>query len=191
MLSKILLHGVDFLNVERVQFIRDCAHGAPGSSFGRASAPYTEDMSSLQRPWVRFHPRPFAACSSPSLSPPFPVHIFNCLSVKPRKSPPKNLLKKETAHTFSLWEMFTISCPPPDIQVGDQIIEINGESTRDMTHARAIELIKSGGRRVRLLLKRGTGQVPEYGKYQNLHPKELSVPSGSFLNSQTVLSSLS
>ncbi|KAM5204449.1 membrane-associated guanylate kinase, WW and PDZ domain-containing protein 2 isoform 1-T1 [Hipposideros larvatus] len=48
------------------------------------------------------------------------------------------------------------------MRVGDQIIEINGESTRDMTHARAIEVIKSGGRRVRLLLKRGTGQVPEY-----------------------------
>ncbi|KAM3587552.1 uncharacterized protein V6R79_008829 [Siganus canaliculatus] len=48
------------------------------------------------------------------------------------------------------------------MRVGDQIIEINGDSTRDMTHARAIELIKSGGRRVRLLLKRGTGQVPEY-----------------------------
>ncbi|XP_039524177.1 membrane-associated guanylate kinase, WW and PDZ domain-containing protein 2a isoform X4 [Pimephales promelas] len=48
------------------------------------------------------------------------------------------------------------------MRVGDQIIEINGETTRDMTHARAIELIKSGGRRVRLLLKRGTGQVPEY-----------------------------
>ncbi|TST22532.1 Membrane-associated guanylate kinase, WW and PDZ domain-containing protein 2 [Bagarius yarrelli] len=47
-------------------------------------------------------------------------------------------------------------------QVGDQIIEINGESTRDMTHTHAIELIKSGGNRVRLLLKRGTGQVPEY-----------------------------
>lgn len=54
-------------------------------------------------------------------------------------------------------------------QVGDQIIEINGETTRDMTHARAIELIKSGGRRVRLLLKRGTGQVPDYGK-NHLHP---------------------
>uniref|UniRef100_A0A8C2DD18 Membrane-associated guanylate kinase, WW and PDZ domain-containing protein 1 n=1 Tax=Cyprinus carpio TaxID=7962 RepID=A0A8C2DD18_CYPCA len=51
------------------------------------------------------------------------------------------------------------------MRVGDQIIEINGESTRDMTHARAIELIKSGGRRVRLLLKRGTGQVPEYGRF--------------------------
>ncbi|XP_031439054.1 membrane-associated guanylate kinase, WW and PDZ domain-containing protein 2a isoform X4 [Clupea harengus] len=48
------------------------------------------------------------------------------------------------------------------MRVGDQIIEINGETTRDMTHGRAIELIKSGGRRVRLLLKRGTGQVPEY-----------------------------
>ncbi|XP_059843224.1 membrane-associated guanylate kinase, WW and PDZ domain-containing protein 2a isoform X12 [Hypanus sabinus] len=49
------------------------------------------------------------------------------------------------------------------MKVGDQIIEINGENTREMTHSRAIELIKSGGRRVRLLLKRGTGQVPEYG----------------------------
>lgn len=37
-----------------------------------------------------------------------------------------------------------------------------------MTHARAIELIKSGGRRVRLLLKRGTGQVPEYGGFSSL-----------------------
>uniref|UniRef100_F6PQQ3 Membrane associated guanylate kinase, WW and PDZ domain containing 2 n=1 Tax=Ornithorhynchus anatinus TaxID=9258 RepID=F6PQQ3_ORNAN len=53
------------------------------------------------------------------------------------------------------------------MRVGDQIIEINGESTRDMTHARAIELIKSGGRRVRLLLKRGTGQVPEYGGFSH------------------------
>ncbi|XP_041966468.1 membrane-associated guanylate kinase, WW and PDZ domain-containing protein 2 isoform X2 [Alosa sapidissima] len=57
------------------------------------------------------------------------------------------------------------------MRVGDQIIEINGESTRDMSHARAIELIKAGGRRVRLLLKRGTGQVPEYG----LVPSNLSM----------------
>ncbi|XP_069484136.1 membrane-associated guanylate kinase, WW and PDZ domain-containing protein 2 isoform X7 [Ambystoma mexicanum] len=58
------------------------------------------------------------------------------------------------------------------MRVGDQIIEINGESTRDMTHARAIELIKSGGRKVRLLLKRGTGQVPEYDE-----PNSWSSPS--------------
>ncbi|KAF1399548.1 Membrane-associated guanylate kinase, WW and PDZ domain-containing protein 2, partial [Spheniscus mendiculus] len=60
------------------------------------------------------------------------------------------------------------------VKVGDQIIEINGESTRDMTHARAIELIKSGGRRVRLLLKRGTGQVPEYDE-----PNSWSAPSAT------------
>ncbi|XP_077009852.1 membrane-associated guanylate kinase, WW and PDZ domain-containing protein 2 isoform X4 [Tamandua tetradactyla] len=62
------------------------------------------------------------------------------------------------------------------MRIGDQIIEINGESTRDMTHARAIELIKSGGRRVRLLLKRGTGQVPEYeslfGPYLQHQPRQ-------------------
>uniref|UniRef100_A0A8C6TPK1 Membrane associated guanylate kinase, WW and PDZ domain containing 2b n=1 Tax=Neogobius melanostomus TaxID=47308 RepID=A0A8C6TPK1_9GOBI len=46
------------------------------------------------------------------------------------------------------------------MRVGDQIIEINGDSTRDMTHARAIELIK-----------RGTGQVPDYG----LVPSNLSM----------------
>uniref|UniRef100_G3PDZ0 Membrane-associated guanylate kinase, WW and PDZ domain-containing protein 2 n=1 Tax=Gasterosteus aculeatus aculeatus TaxID=481459 RepID=G3PDZ0_GASAC len=59
------------------------------------------------------------------------------------------------------------------MRVGDQIIEINGDSTRDMTHARAIELIKAGGRRVRLLLKRGTGQVPEYGGFSRSDSRAL------------------
>ncbi|XP_061679573.1 membrane-associated guanylate kinase, WW and PDZ domain-containing protein 2-like isoform X2 [Syngnathoides biaculeatus] len=65
------------------------------------------------------------------------------------------------------------------MRVGDQIIEINGDSTRDMTHARAIELIKAGGRRVRLLLKRGTGQVPEYdcvGPWDSLPTIHASLP---------------
>uniref|UniRef100_A0A672ZGW6 Membrane associated guanylate kinase, WW and PDZ domain containing 2a n=1 Tax=Sphaeramia orbicularis TaxID=375764 RepID=A0A672ZGW6_9TELE len=67
------------------------------------------------------------------------------------------------------------------MRVGDQIIEINGETTRDMTHARAIELIKSGGRRVRLLLKRGTGQVPEYGKYRALQANFLGLQDHFFV----------
>lgn len=39
-----------------------------------------------------------------------------------------------------------------------------------MKHARAIELIKNGGRKVRLFLKRGDGSVPEYGgsNYENI-----------------------
>ncbi|KAM8982531.1 membrane-associated guanylate kinase, WW and PDZ domain-containing protein 2 isoform 8-T8 [Sarcophilus harrisii] len=71
------------------------------------------------------------------------------------------------------------------MRVGDQIIEINGESTRDMTHARAIELIKSGGRRVRLLLKRGTGQVPEYDE-----PNSWGSPSAASTGLPEVVTSL-
>nr|XP_020840152.1 membrane-associated guanylate kinase, WW and PDZ domain-containing protein 2 isoform X5 [Phascolarctos cinereus] len=71
------------------------------------------------------------------------------------------------------------------MRVGDQIIEINGESTRDMTHARAIELIKSGGRRVRLLLKRGTGQVPEYDE-----PNSWGSPSATSTGLPEVVASL-
>ncbi|XP_035392098.1 membrane-associated guanylate kinase, WW and PDZ domain-containing protein 1-like isoform X2 [Electrophorus electricus] len=48
------------------------------------------------------------------------------------------------------------------MRVGDEILEINGESTKSMKHSRAIELIKNGGRRARLVLKRGDGSVPEY-----------------------------
>uniref|UniRef100_A0AAZ3R6S5 Membrane-associated guanylate kinase, WW and PDZ domain-containing protein 1 n=1 Tax=Oncorhynchus tshawytscha TaxID=74940 RepID=A0AAZ3R6S5_ONCTS len=56
------------------------------------------------------------------------------------------------------------------MKVGDEILEINGESTKGMKHARAIELIKNGGRRARLVLKRGDGSVPEYGGsiYENI-----------------------
>uniref|UniRef100_A0A3Q4HUL7 Membrane-associated guanylate kinase, WW and PDZ domain-containing protein 1 n=1 Tax=Neolamprologus brichardi TaxID=32507 RepID=A0A3Q4HUL7_NEOBR len=53
------------------------------------------------------------------------------------------------------------------MMVGDEILEINGESTKGMKHARAIELIKNGGRRVHLVLKRGDGSVPEYGGAAN------------------------
>ncbi|GFR31742.1 membrane-associated guanylate kinase, WW and PDZ domain-containing protein 1, partial [Trichonephila clavata] len=40
------------------------------------------------------------------------------------------------------------------LKVGDQIIEINGICTKDMTHAEAIELIRKDGNSVRLLIKR-------------------------------------
>uniref|UniRef100_UPI00358ECB25 membrane-associated guanylate kinase, WW and PDZ domain-containing protein 3-like isoform X2 n=1 Tax=Myxine glutinosa TaxID=7769 RepID=UPI00358ECB25 len=48
------------------------------------------------------------------------------------------------------------------IQIGDYIVEINGESTRDMTYDKAIETIKSCGRRVHLLLKRPPGRALEH-----------------------------
>ncbi|XP_069694002.1 membrane-associated guanylate kinase, WW and PDZ domain-containing protein 1 isoform X2 [Periplaneta americana] len=45
------------------------------------------------------------------------------------------------------------------LKIGDQIIEINGINTKNMTHAEAIEIIRNGGPSVRLLVRRG-GKVP-------------------------------
>ncbi|XP_016309617.1 membrane-associated guanylate kinase, WW and PDZ domain-containing protein 1-like [Sinocyclocheilus anshuiensis] len=56
------------------------------------------------------------------------------------------------------------------MRVGDEILEINGESTKNMKHSRAIELIKTGGRRARLVLKRGDGSVPEYDGPNDSYP---------------------
>ncbi|XP_038127376.1 membrane-associated guanylate kinase, WW and PDZ domain-containing protein 1-like isoform X11 [Cyprinodon tularosa] len=61
------------------------------------------------------------------------------------------------------------------MRVGDEILEINGESTKNMKHSRAIELIKNGGRRARLVLKRGDGSVPEYDGSSDGYPS----PSGA------------
>lgn len=49
-------------------------------------------------------------------------------------------------------------------QVGDQIVEINGEPTQGITHTRAIELIQAGGNKVLLLLRPGLGLVPDHSK---------------------------
>lgn len=71
----------------------------------------------------------------------------------------------------SLWRPgVTTSFPLLLRQIGDEILEINGETTKNMKHSRAIELIKNGGRRVRLFLRRGDGSVPEYGgsNYENI-----------------------
>lgn len=49
-------------------------------------------------------------------------------------------------------------------QVGDQIVEINGEHTQGITHTRAIELIQAGGNKVLLLLRPGLGLVPDHSE---------------------------
>lgn len=49
-------------------------------------------------------------------------------------------------------------------QVSDQLVEINGDSTAGMTHSQAVEMIRRGGQRIHLVLKRGNGYVPDYGK---------------------------
>ncbi|XP_049608319.1 membrane-associated guanylate kinase, WW and PDZ domain-containing protein 3 isoform X2 [Syngnathus scovelli] len=65
------------------------------------------------------------------------------------------------------------------IQVSDQLVEINGDSTAGMTHSQAVEQIRKGGHRIHLVLKRGNGYVPDYGHEHRItspsrlrHPKE-------------------
>uniref|UniRef100_A0A8C4Q764 Uncharacterized protein n=1 Tax=Eptatretus burgeri TaxID=7764 RepID=A0A8C4Q764_EPTBU len=46
------------------------------------------------------------------------------------------------------------------MQIGDELVEIGGESCRGMSHSRALQLIRGSGQHVSLLLKRGTGRLP-------------------------------
>ncbi|XP_016397767.1 membrane-associated guanylate kinase, WW and PDZ domain-containing protein 1 isoform X1 [Sinocyclocheilus rhinocerous] len=48
------------------------------------------------------------------------------------------------------------------MQVSDQLVEINGDSTAGMTHSQAVEQIRKGGARIHLILKKGNGYVPDY-----------------------------
>ncbi|KAM4572072.1 membrane-associated guanylate kinase, WW and PDZ domain-containing protein 3 isoform 1-T1 [Fundulus diaphanus] len=68
------------------------------------------------------------------------------------------------------------------IQVSDQLVEINGDSTTGMTHSQAVEMIRRGGHRIHLVLKRGNGYVPDYAREHRItspsllyNPKEQSV----------------
>nr|XP_044993832.1 membrane-associated guanylate kinase, WW and PDZ domain-containing protein 3 isoform X2 [Jaculus jaculus] len=61
------------------------------------------------------------------------------------------------------------------IHVGDQIVEINGEPTQGITHTRAIELIQAGGNKVLLLLRPGSGLIPDHGGWDINSPPSSSV----------------
>ncbi|XP_043858530.1 membrane-associated guanylate kinase, WW and PDZ domain-containing protein 3 isoform X2 [Dromiciops gliroides] len=61
------------------------------------------------------------------------------------------------------------------IHVGDQIVEINGEPTQGITHTRAIELIQAGGNKVLLLLRPGTGLIPDHGDWDIFNPSSSSI----------------
>uniref|UniRef100_A0A672USM9 Membrane-associated guanylate kinase, WW and PDZ domain-containing protein 3 n=1 Tax=Strigops habroptila TaxID=2489341 RepID=A0A672USM9_STRHB len=61
------------------------------------------------------------------------------------------------------------------VHVGDQIVEINGEPTQGITHTRAIELIQAGGNKVLLLLRPGTGLIPDHGDWDSSNPSSLNV----------------
>ncbi|XP_074781393.1 membrane-associated guanylate kinase, WW and PDZ domain-containing protein 3 isoform X2 [Athene noctua] len=61
------------------------------------------------------------------------------------------------------------------VHVGDQIVEINGEPTQGITHTRAIELIQAGGNKVLLLLRPGTGLIPDHSDWDSSNPSSSNV----------------
>lgn len=50
-------------------------------------------------------------------------------------------------------------------QVGDEIVEINREPARGISHTRAIDLIQAGGNKVVLLLRPGAGLAQDASEY--------------------------
>ncbi|XP_075952873.1 membrane-associated guanylate kinase, WW and PDZ domain-containing protein 3 [Anarhichas minor] len=75
------------------------------------------------------------------------------------------------------------------IHVGDEIVEINGEPARGISHTRAIELIQAGGSKVVLLLRPGAGLAQDGSR----HDQKLISPTGYsgevFLSDTSPLSS--
>ena len=80
--------------------------------------------------------------------------------------------------------IFNDSCY--NVQVGDQIIEINGYNTNNMTHAEAIDLIQNGGSTVRMLVKRTGKPPPHISKLLDVVPQ---VVNSYFYLSSSVLCS--
>ncbi|KAM8914364.1 membrane-associated guanylate kinase, WW and PDZ domain-containing protein 3 isoform 2-T2 [Spinachia spinachia] len=62
------------------------------------------------------------------------------------------------------------------IHVGDEIVEINGEPARGISHTRAIELIQAGGSKVVVLLRPGAGLAQDGSR----HDRRL-IPSAGYL----------
>ncbi|XP_038154335.1 membrane-associated guanylate kinase, WW and PDZ domain-containing protein 1 isoform X3 [Cyprinodon tularosa] len=67
------------------------------------------------------------------------------------------------------------------IQVSDQLVEINGDSTAGMTHSQAVEQIRRGGHRIHLVLKKGNGYVPDYGLEEGALSPSLSSRDQEFV----------
>lgn len=79
------------------------------------------------------------------------------------------------------------------LQVADQILEVNGIDTKNMTHANAINVIRQGGNTVRLLVKRtckGPSPLVVDSPQSLLHPNMSGILNGPLSQSSPRSSSL-
>ncbi|XP_073324491.1 membrane-associated guanylate kinase, WW and PDZ domain-containing protein 3 [Pagrus major] len=75
------------------------------------------------------------------------------------------------------------------IHVGDEIVEINGEAARGISHTRAIELIQAGGNKVVLLLRPGAGLAQDGSQRDQKLISPTSYSGEVFLSDTSPLSS--
>ncbi|KAI3369814.1 hypothetical protein L3Q82_024637 [Scortum barcoo] len=75
------------------------------------------------------------------------------------------------------------------IHVGDEIVEINGEPARGISHTRAIELIQAGGNKVVLLLRPGAGLAQDGSQRDQKVISPTSYSGEVFYSDTTPLSS--
>ncbi|XP_028261978.1 membrane-associated guanylate kinase, WW and PDZ domain-containing protein 3 isoform X2 [Parambassis ranga] len=75
------------------------------------------------------------------------------------------------------------------IHVGDEIVEINGEPARGISHTRAIELIQAGGNKVVLLLRPGAGLAQDGSQHDQKLISPASYSGEVFFSDTSPLSS--
>ncbi|XP_041807617.1 membrane-associated guanylate kinase, WW and PDZ domain-containing protein 3 [Chelmon rostratus] len=75
------------------------------------------------------------------------------------------------------------------IHVGDEIVEINGEAARGISHTRAIELIQAGGNKVVLLLRPGAGLAQDGSQHDQKRISPTSYSREVFFSDTSPLSS--
>ncbi|XP_027135344.1 membrane-associated guanylate kinase, WW and PDZ domain-containing protein 3 isoform X1 [Larimichthys crocea] len=75
------------------------------------------------------------------------------------------------------------------IHVGDEIVEINGEPARGISHTRAIELIQAGGNKVVLLLRPGAGLAQDGSQHDQKLISPTSYSGEVFYSNTSPLSS--
>ncbi|CAL8336862.1 unnamed protein product [Lota lota] len=75
------------------------------------------------------------------------------------------------------------------IHVGDEIVEINGEPARGISHTRAIELIQAGGSKVVLLLRPGAGLAQDSSQHDRKVTSPTSLSREVFVSDMSPLSS--
>ncbi|KAM9409757.1 membrane-associated guanylate kinase, WW and PDZ domain-containing protein 3 [Pholidichthys leucotaenia] len=75
------------------------------------------------------------------------------------------------------------------IHVGDEIVEINGEPARGISHTRAIDLIQAGGNKVVLLLRPGAGLAQDTSQHDQKRISPTSYSREVYFSDTSPLSS--